>query len=103
VAGRIVDVLEAVEIEQQQRRRLAFGDEVLEQRIAAIEKRAPLGTPVSGSVSAASRCSSSARSFDMATRRNGRQKAINNASNAITVATAPCAWPLLTEAAKSCA
>ena len=43
VAGRVVDVLEAVEIEQQQRRRLAFGDEVLEQRIAAIEKRAPVG------------------------------------------------------------
>jgi hypothetical protein len=43
-----------------------------------------LATPVSESVSAARRCSSSARSFDIATRRNGKQKLTNSASAAMT-------------------
>jgi len=90
VPGRVVDLLEAVEIEQQQRGRPALGDRPCKQWAAAIEEGAAIGD-VSGSVCAALRCSDSARSFDMATRRNGRQKAANKASNAITVTTALCA------------
>jgi hypothetical protein len=83
----VVDFLEAVEIEQQQRGRAAIGDCPRKEPLA--EKKARrLATPVSESVSAAFRCSSSARSFDIATRRNGRQKLTSSASAAMTSTTA---------------
>ena len=43
--GRVVDLLEAIEIEQQQRRGPAIGDRPFEQRAAEIEERAAIGDP----------------------------------------------------------
>ena len=103
MAGRVVDVLEAVEIEQQQRRRPAFGDGALEQRSAEIEKRAPVGDAGQRIGLRRLPLLEFGALLRHADAQEGRQKATNSASNAITNTTASCAWPLLTEAAKSCA